>query len=90
MKKNLFITLFIGVHISFFFLQIHKQMQFIKESFTKQRNEQTVSKLTHKKQAKLNELYALQNRQDVRSYAQKKLALRPVSMNQLNRYYEQA
>ncbi len=90
MKKNFFITLFIGVHISFFFLQIHKQMQFIKESFTKQRNEQTVSKLIHKKQAKLNELHALQSRQEVASYAQKKLAMRPVLVTQLNRYYEQS
>lgn len=90
MKKNLFVSLFISVHIGFFFLQIHKQMQYIKESFAKQRNEQTMAKLLQKKQAKQNELYALQNRRDIQSYASRKLALRPVSLNQLHRQYEQS
>ena len=86
MKKTVFITLFITTHISFLFLHIHKQMEFIKESFTKQSYEQELVKLTHKKQARLNELYALQNKQDVKAYATQKLALQPASMAQLPRY----
>lgn len=85
MKKTVFITLFISTHISFLFLHIHKQMLFIKQSFSKQANEQLLSKATQEKQARLNELYALQNKQDVKAYAEKKLALRPVSMTQLHR-----
>jgi predicted membrane chloride channel (bestrophin family) len=91
MKKTVFITLFISTHIGFFFLHIHKHMQFIKESFTKQKYEQALSTIAQKKQARLNELYALQNKQDVKAYATRKLALKPVSMTQLHRFsYEQS
>ncbi len=85
MKKTLFIALFISTHIGFIFLHIHKQMQFVKESFSKQKNEQLLTKLTQEKQAKQNELYALQNKQDVKLYAEKKLALKPVNITQLHR-----
>lgn len=85
MKKNLFIALFISTHIGFLFLHIHKQMQFIKQSFAKQANEQLLVKIKQKKQAKENELYALQNRQKIKAYAEKSLAFKPVSMTQLHR-----
>ncbi len=85
MKKTVFVTLFITTHIGFFFLHIHKQMQFIKESFTKQTYEQTLSKIEHQKEARLNKLYVLQNKQDVQTYATTTLALKPVRMAQLHR-----
>lgn len=89
MKKTVFLTLFITTHIGFFFLHIHKQMQFIKESFTKQTHEQSLSKMEHKKQARLNELYALHNKQDVQTYATATLALQPVKMTQLHRLHNE-
>ena len=85
MKKTFFIALFISTHISFLFLHIHKQMQFIKQSFAKQTNEQLLAKIKQEKQAKQNELYALQNKKEIKTYAEKKLALKPVSMTQLRR-----
>ena len=85
MKKIILITLFISTHIGFLFLHIHKQMQFIKESFAKQKNEQLLAKTTQEKQARHNELHALHNKQDIKAYAEKKLDLKPVSMTQLHR-----
>ncbi len=85
MKKVLFLTLFIVTHVGFFFLQIQKQMQFIKESFTRQKQEQLIVQLKQKKQAKLNDLYALQDRQEVQNYAAKELKLKPLRIGQLRR-----
>lgn len=85
MKKALFLTLFIVTHIGFFFLQINQQMRFIKKSFTKQKQEQTIAQLEQKKQERQNELHSLQNRQDVQTYAAEKLKLKPMRITQLRR-----
>ena len=85
MKKKAFIVLFFVTHIGFFFLHIHKHMQFIKESFTKQKHEQELAKASQQKQARLNDLYALQNKQDVKTYAAQTLAFKPVKITQLHR-----
>ena len=85
MKKQFFIALFVSTHIAFLFLHIHKHMQFIKESFAKQSNEQLLAKMKQKKEAKQNELFALQNKHDIKTVATQKLALRPMNMTQLKR-----
>ena len=83
MKKMVFFTLFIVVHIGFFFLEINKQMQLVKESFNKQKNERTVAALEQKKQALTNELYTLQSKSTVKKYAQDSLGLSPVQLTQI-------
>ena len=83
MKKTLFFTLFIVTHIGFFFLQINKQMQLVKESFDKQKNERMVASLEQKKQKLANELNSLSNKSDIKEYAQKKLDLKPVRLAQV-------
>ena len=83
MKKVVFFTLFVVVHIGFFFLEINKQMQLVKESFTKQKNERIVAALEQKKQALTNELYSLQNKATVKKFAQKTLGLEPVGLAQI-------
>ena len=85
MKKTVFIALFVSTHIGFIFLHIHKHMQFFRESFSKQKNEQILAKALEQKQSKQNELYALQNKQGIKSEAKQKLGLQPVVMTQLHR-----
>ncbi len=84
MKKTIFITLFIVTHISFFFLEIHKQMQFIKESFRKQSSERTLAQLEQKKQSLTNELCALQNREEIKKFAQNNLQLKQINLKQIH------
>jgi cell division protein FtsB len=85
MKKTFFITLFIVTHIGFFFLQIQKQMETIKESFRKQDNERTLAQLEQKKQALHNELQMLQNKQIIKEFAQNSLKLHPITLSQIHR-----
>ena len=85
MKKTVFIALFISTHISFLFLHIHKHMQCIKESFSKQKNEQLLANVLQQKQARENELYTLQNKKEIKEHATHALGLKPVTMTQLHR-----
>ena len=84
MKKHSFITLFIGVHVLFIFMHIHKHMQFIKQSFCKQKNERLRIELVHKKQELINQLYAEKNRADVKQFAQDH-GLKSIRLNRVKR-----
>ncbi len=85
MKKNLFISLFVATNIGFFFLQIRKQMHFIKESFRKQKNERILAKLEQKEQDISNRLYMAQNKTDIKEYAHGTLHMIPVQLTQLKK-----
>ncbi len=85
MKRNLFIIIFVATNIGFFFLQIRKQMLFIKESFRKQKNERTVANLEQKSQEIMNQLYTAQNKTDIKRYAREALHMRPVQLTQLKK-----
>lgn len=83
MKKTVFFTLFIVTHIGFFFLQINKQMQQVKESFNKQKNERLIASLEQKEQELTNQLYALQSKSAIKEFAQQDLQLKPVKITQV-------
>lgn len=85
MKKIVFITLFIVTHIGFLLLQIQKQMDSVKESFRKQKNERILTSLEQEKQALLNKLQVLQNKQEIKEYAQNSLHLHPIKLTQIQR-----
>jgi hypothetical protein len=85
MKKIIFITLFITTHIGFLFLQIQKQMESVKESFRKQKNERMLTQLEQKKQALTNELQLLQNKPEIKRFAQEKLNLQAINLTQIER-----
>lgn len=85
MKKNLFLSLFIITNIGFLFLQIRKQMLFIKESFRKQKHERTLTKLEQKKQVIEHAMHLAQNKQEVKKYAQDELHMKPVRLTQLKK-----
>ena len=85
MKKGSILTTFIAIHISFIFLQIHKHMQFIKQSFEKQKNERLFAQLIKEKQALANQLHTLQNKNDIKQFAQEHLHMKSVSLKQMKR-----
>ena len=85
MKKNLFLSLFIITNIGFLFLQIRKQMLFIKESFRKQKHERTLAKFELKKQEIEHAVHLAQNKQEVKQYAQDELHMKPVRLTQLKK-----
>jgi hypothetical protein len=84
MKKYSFFTLFAFTQLVFVFLQIHKHMQFIKQSFRKQRNERMLVEYTHNKQDLMNKLYAQQSREDIGQFAQKN-GLQAAKLSQVKR-----
>ena len=85
MKKNLFLSIFIITNIGFLFLQIRKQMLFIKESFRKQKHERTLVKLEQKKQEIEHAVHLAQNKQEIKQYAQHELRMKPVRLTQLKK-----
>jgi uncharacterized protein HemX len=85
MKKNTFLSLFIITNIGFLFLQIRKQMLFIKESFRKQKHERTLTKLEQKNQEIEHAMHLAQNKQEIKQYAQEKLKMKPIRIAQLKK-----
>lgn len=85
MKKIFFIVLFIVTHIGFLFLQIQKQMESVQASFDKQKNERTLIQLEQQKQALANKLQSLQNKQEIKKFAQEELHLQPINLSQIQR-----
>ena len=73
-----------STHVLFIFLQIHKHMQFIKQSFRKQKNERVLGQLEHTKQDLMNQLYVQQNRSDIKQFAQKQ-GMQSVRLNRVKR-----
>lgn len=85
MKKKTFIVLFLAVHVIFIALQIDKQSRMVKLSYTKQKEEQTRKILSNKKQALINKLYALKNKQKIKTYAQNHLKMKSLKIKQVQR-----
>jgi hypothetical protein len=83
MKKKLFITLFVSTQLLFVVMQIHQHSSFIKHSYSKQKYESQKSDLLHKKQAQTHELYALQNKAEIKQYARRVLHMEPLKLNQI-------
>jgi cell division protein FtsL len=85
MKRSLFITLFVSVHILFVLLIIHKQNNFIALSYENQRTQKRILELQDSKKILLREQYALTSHEHVKKFAQTKLGLEPVKMSQIKR-----
>lgn len=84
MKKTIFITLFIAVHIGFFFLQIQMHMMSVRETFALQKSEKMLAQLRQKEQELSNQLHTLQSKQHAKEYAEQ-ADLKPVKLSQINR-----
>jgi cell division protein FtsB len=85
MKRITFISLFVFTHISFVFLQIHKHALFIKQSYSKQKNEKLCQNLRKKKQDIAHQLHTFKNNQDIKEFAQKELQMVQLRVNQIKK-----
>ena len=85
MKKYIFITLFIVLHLFFITLQIHKQSLFIKSSYEKQRLEQKRKQLYTRKQELEQRVAELHNLDRVKQFAQEQLNLQPIERKQIKK-----
>lgn len=83
MKRPFFISCFIGAHILFVLLVIHKQNKFIEFSYEKQRKEKMVAQLRELKKKLERERYALTSHERVKTFAHKELGMEPMSIKQL-------
>lgn len=85
MHKKTFLSLFIGTHIVFVILLIHKQSYVVKLSFTKQRLEKKKLELIEQKKNLTNTLIALQNRSSIKEYASSRLGMAPISLDRIKK-----
>lgn len=85
MKKKTFVVLFLAVHVLFIALQIDKQSRMVKLSYTRQKKEQTIKTLSNKKQALINKLCTLRNKQKIKTYAHTHLKMKPLKIKQVQR-----
>ncbi len=83
MKKAYFITLFVGMHIIFIILQIHKQSSFIKLSYDKQRLEKEKRELLTQKDTLTQQLSQLQDHDVIKQFALNRLKMKQVSLKQI-------
>jgi cell division protein FtsL len=85
MKRSLFISLFVSVHILFVLLVIHKQNNFIALSYEHQRKHKEILKLQDRKKQLDRERYMLTSHEYVKQFAQTKLGMQPVRMSQIRK-----
>ncbi len=85
MKKTLFIAVFIGAHIIFIFLQIHKHSQVIHYSYEKQKKETQKNNLIQKRQLVEQQQYAIKNRSTIKQFAGNVLRMKKVKLSQIKK-----
>ena len=79
------VSLFLVVNLLFIFLQIHKQSQFVKISYARQRLEKEKEHLTKQKNDLAQQLLLQQSRKNVQNYASKQLNMRPTTVQQIHK-----
>ena len=84
MNKRIFIIAFIGLHVGFILLQIHKQSYVIELSYKKQKNEKNKQELIEKKNTLTQQLHMVHNRSTIKTFAKNNLGMKKVSLKQIN------
>lgn len=86
MKKNTGILLsIIAIHISFIILQIYKHTQYITHTYRIQKSEQKKNTLMKKKQALMQQLYTLKDRDRIKKFACTMLGMQSVRIHQVKK-----
>ncbi|HEX2977657.1 MAG TPA: hypothetical protein VHO47_00840 [Candidatus Babeliales bacterium] len=83
MRKRTFIAFFVGIHLTFIVLVIHKQSLFISLSFEKQRLEKQKLELLQEKDTLSQELFALNNKSDIKKFATEQLNMKQLALGSL-------
>lgn len=89
-QKRAFLICFVAAHVIFIFFYIHKESQFIKLSYEKQKQEKLQSDLTHLKQQLTHALYQAHNKLAIKTYALKELHMRKVRLSQIKKFDKHA
>lgn len=79
------VAVFVVVNLLFIFLQIHKQSQLVKISYSRQRLEKEQDQLTKKRNEVVHKLHLQQSSSVVKKYATKQLGLRNTNVNQIHK-----
>ena len=85
--RRLFFTTFVAIHLIFVFLQIHKQIQFINESYRKQKNEKLYATLLKEKDTLVHSIQTLQNKEFITNYARTHLCMKAIHLKQVKRLH---
>ena len=85
MKRTVFALVFIGTHIIFIVLQVHRHSLYIQYSYQKQKNEKLYENLIKEKEMLTYELHTLHNNDAIKQYAQNKLGMIPTNLQHIKR-----
>ncbi len=85
MKRNVFALLFVGTHIIFIVLQIHRHTLYIKYSYQKQKNEKIYENLLKEQEMLTYELHTLHNNETIKKYAQNELGMMPTNLKHIKK-----
>lgn len=85
MKRNIFALLFVGTHIIFIVLQIHRHSLYIQYSYQKQKNEKMYENLLKEQEMLAYELHTLHNSEAIKQYAQNQLGMMPANLQHIKR-----
>ena len=82
---NLVTILFISVNLLFIFLQIHKQSQFIKFSYSSQRLEKEYEQLDKQRNELVHQIYLQQGNKNIKKYASQHLGMSNTKVTQIHK-----
>lgn len=85
MKRSLFLSIFIAIHLLGVFLLIHKHSLMIEQTYRAQELQEQTKILASKKQLLINQLYAIQQRSSVKKFAQETLHMHEISLAHIKR-----
>lgn len=85
MKRTVFVLLFIGTHIIFIALQIHRHSAYIQYSYQKQKNEKMYENLLKEQEMLAYELHTLHNSENIKNYAQNELNMMPTTLRHIKK-----
>jgi cell division protein FtsB len=90
MKRTVFALFFIGMHIIFIVLQIHRHTLYVQYCYQKQKNEKLYESLIKEKEILTYELHNLHNSTTIKEYAQNTLGMIPINLKHVKKVsYEQ-
>ena len=78
------VVVFVATNLLFIFLQIHKQSQFVKLSYSRQRLEKEQDQLNKQRNDLIHKIYLQQSRKNVKKYATSKLGMQDTSVQQIH------
>ena len=81
MNQSRFLTIFIGAHIFFILLQIHKHTQIVRHTYKKQELEQLLALAHTEKEVLTQQLCQQKNHEEIHKYAQHKLGMKPLNIS---------